>query len=335
MLAGLALVALVDVAWGTAFRSPDPFARFAARPQADRVFFLGDSLFRTAFDFPAIGRDAGLGYTPPFGAHVGHYTNFWYLYVTAGFRDVKPSLVVWGFRPTYANRPGFRKREFCGLDVLRDHWDTNYVAKTASAPLTPGERFEIALERSSWLLGQRDRAGAALARGMNASLCSWARRLGPAPACDALQGVGGARASVADLVQRFGSGGAATLADQRVVDAGAAFVTGERVTFDRSFVPDIAARLQARSIPQLVVIFKPVAYTKGSVPKEERDFVEAALRHFDERAIPSLNLVDDPRVQRRHFADGDHYNGEGRALMTALMAAKLRAVLAERTGRPD
>lgn len=327
-MAGLALLFLADRVFGVAFKRPDPFSHFSVRPQAGRVFFLGNSLFKTAFDFEAIGREAALGYTPPFDAHVGHYTNLWYLYATAGFQDVKPSLVVWGFRPTYANRPAFRKRQFGDLDLFRDHWDANYLAKTASGRRSLAERAEIRLGSLMSLYGQRTEARAGLTHAINRGLCSVARRMGRAPICSQLEGASNGRASVADLVQRFSSGGAIRFAEQQMVDAGEAFVTGDKVGFDRSFVPDIAARLTEKGIPQLVVMFKPVSYTTRPVPDEDREFVDDAVRYFALHDIPVLNLVDDPRVQRRHFAEGDHYNGEGRALMTALMSDKLREVTA-------
>ena len=328
VIAGLALLALVDGVWGTVFPRPDPFASWV-RPEADKVFFLGNSLFKTAFDLPAMGRDAGLGYTPPFDAHIGHYTNLWYLYATAGFRQVKPALVVWGFRPTYANRPAFRKRESCDVDLLRDYWDANYLAKTSSASLTAAERFTLALGSASSLFGQHERIRSRVTRAINQAVCSGARVLGSATLCGQLQGVSKGRATVADLVQRFGSRGAVTLSEQQVVDGGRSFITGDTVTFDRSFVPDIAAKLSAQGIPQLVVIFKPGAYTRGAVASaEERRFVEDAVRYFNDHDIPSLNFVNDSRVQRQHYAEGDHYNDEGRALLTGIMSDQLRSMLA-------
>lgn len=328
VIAGLALVILVDAACGIAFRLPDPFARFAVRPEAGKVFFLGNSMFKTAFDYEVIGQEAGLGYRPPFDAHIGHYTSLWYLYVTAGFRDVQPALVVWGFRPTYANRPAFRKREPCDVDLFRDYWDANYLAKTRSAGLSPGERFKIGLESISFLFGQRERIRARVTREINSVIHSVAGRGGHAAAGVPLQSVVDGRVSVADLVQRFGSRGAVTFGEQKVVDAGKGFITGQKADFARSFVPDIVARLAARGIPQMVVIFKPAAYTQGAVPAEDRVFVADAVQYFREHGIPYLDFVDDERVQRRHFAEGDHYNEEGRALLTAIMSEKLRTVLA-------
>ncbi len=325
---GLLLVVAVDLACAFALRSHDPFARFSVHPQAQRVFFLGNSMFKTAYDFDAIGTLAGLGYTPPFDAHVGHYTSFWYLYARAGFTKIKPSLVVWGFRPTYASLPAFRKREPCDVDLLRDYWDSNYLAKTGSADLNFGERLTIELEAHSFLFGQRERLRRVLSRLLTAAtgmLFEHGDSTSGAVIAPLLDGT----VSVADLVQRYGSGGALAFGEQKVVDAGKNFITGTRADFAHSFVPDIVDVLRAQQLKQLVVIFKPVAYLDAPIPPADRAFIDASLQYFAARGIAVLNLVDEPRITRQHYADGDHYNAAGRELMTALMAEKLKTVLAQ------
>ena len=321
---GLLLVVVIDLACALAFRAHDPFARFSVHPQAQRVFFLGNSMFKTAYDFDTIGTLAGLGYTPPFDAHVGHYTNLWYLYARAGFAKVKPSLVVWGFRPTYATLPAFRKREPCDVDLLRDYWDANYLAKTGSADLSFAERLTITLETHSFLFGERERLRRVLSR-MLTTVTGMLFDPGGAVIAPLLDGT----ASVADLVQRYGSGGTLAFGEQKVVDSGTSFITGARADFGHSLVPDIVDALHRQQLAQLVVIFKPAAYLDAPMPPADRAFVDASLHYLAARGIAVLNLVDEPRITRQHYADGDHYNAAGRELMTALMAEKLRTVLAQ------
>lgn len=327
VLVGLFIFMLVDVCCGFAFGLPNPISRFTIQPENGKVFFLGNSMFRTGFDYSAVGKLAGLGYRPPFDYHSGHYTNFWYLYVTAGFADVKPSLVVWGFRPTYANLPAFRKREPCDVDLFREYWDDNYFAKTRSAELSFAERFKIRLEGASFFFGQRERIRARVTRSINVLIRALGGRGNAAGQGIPIDAVVDGRVTVADLVQRFGSGGAVAFGEQKMVDAGKSFITGERAGFAGSFIPDIVDRLEAKGIRQLVVIFKPVSYTDGPVPTADREFVDATLRYLEERNIPYLDFVDDDRILKRHYADGDHYNQEGRDLLTRLMSAKLREVL--------
>ena len=318
---------LADMCCGFAFSLSDPFSHFPVKPESGKVFFLGNSVFKTAFDYAAIGEQTGLGYTPPFDAHVGHYTSLWYLYVSAGFTDVKPVLVVWGFRPTYATLPAFRKREPCDVDLFRQYWDENYLAKTRSAQLSLAERFKIRLESASLFFGQRDRIRTAVTRGINVLVRILAGRDTASAQGIPIDAVVDGRVTVADLVQRFGSGGALAFTEQKVVDAGKSFITGERADFAGSFIPDIVDRLQAKGIRQLVVIFKPVAYTEGPVPPADREFVDVTLRYLQGRNIPYLDFVDDDRIQKQLYAEGDHYNAEGRELLTRLMSEKLREVM--------
>lgn len=81
--------------------------------------------------------------------------------------------------------------------------------------------------------------------------------------------------------------------------------------FVEGFTPLIAETLAAAGEPIAV---------------EER-FVTDAVRALEDAGIPYVDLYHDSKLAREHFAAGDHYNMEGRGVVTDIVAETLVALL--------
>ena len=112
------------------------------------------------------------------------------------------------------------------------------------------------------------------------------------------------------------------LAEERVGDGVGDFVTGERADFADGFVPITAELIADAGIDQLVIIWKPRNVADGNPTETDDMFVAHALAWFDDAGIPVLDIYGDDRITIDYYASGDHFNPEGRELVTHLTAVR-------------
>jgi hypothetical protein len=331
-LAALLVVAADRVvAWTNDDAVAADFAdRLFVQPSEDGVYLLGNSMFKTGVD-PERLEDMLGGTTPvDFEYHNGHYSNLWYLIARTalGQTEHDPRVVVWGFRPYYAMRPAFRQNGPTDNDLFAIEdplYERLEGGETFTEPPTVSSaRFRAQLASSSGLYQQRE--------DVQAHVADTAVRVG----VDVLDlvGVGYAeslRASVvegdrtlADEIVRLGTGGETVLTEELVVDGVGDFIVGPVRPFADTYIPATAEAITDAGLDQVVVIWRPVIAADGSPAPEEDAFVADALAWFESQGIPVLDLYNDERVERRFFASGDHYNEEGRELITGVLARFLR-----------
>lgn len=319
----------IDVGFG--WLRPQPSTRVEAlkvKPSADRVYLLGNSIFKTGISVRDLEAHLGGSVGVDFEEHVGHYTNLWYLMVKNALvsADPKPRLLVWGFRPTYANRPGFRQRKVCDIERFHGLDEDLYEHMTSDANAEGAARWRGWLSTNSNLYPRRveirERLFSVL---QNRMLYLLNRLAGPAAVyieADLTSGF-----TLSEVIKRQVERGSYRMAEEALVDRGKEFVVGPTVPFAKSFVPVIAEMIKQAGIPQLVLIFKPASELTGEPDAEIRSFTRDAVAYFESSGIASVNFLDEPRIQLSHYAAGDHYNEDGRQLMTLLLAEAISSPL--------
>jgi hypothetical protein len=325
----LLAVALLDLL--LAARQPESSTREEAlkvRPAADRIYLLGNSIFKTGIDVEGLEARLGPGHGVDLEAHEGHYTSFWYLAVKNAIAPVQPHprLLVWGFRPTYALLPSFRTRRACDIERFLGPDEKVYDRIVSERRDRLASPASIWLTEHSHLYAKRMELQQRLHRTLRGWGLASLYYLGAESAIPL--GIELARGrELGDLIDRRLSAGEQVLPEEGIVDAGEKFVTGRTAPFEESFVPHIAELIERAGIPQLVVVFKPVAELEGGMGPEARGFAEAATRWFERRGIPHLSFVGDTEIRREHFASGDHYNAAGRRVVTGRVAEALQGLL--------
>ncbi len=328
-VAAIALAAAIDLTI-VALRPADEHRIDALKvqPHEGRVYLLGNSMFKTGIDRDALETGlrvgAGEGTAVDFEEHVGHYTNLWYLIVKNALLEHTevPKRVVWGFRPTYAFRPAFRQKRTCDIERFVSPSETFYDHLVSSANAGGAGRWRSWLAQHSGLYPRRDTIRDRVFEPFErfALEVLWIMGGPEAPVMEADLDTG---TSLSELVHKRLHRDPNRVAEESYIDAGAGFVLGEVVPFEQSFVPKIADMLRDRGIPQLVMLFKPVAVTEEGIDERAAQFADTAVRYFEKHDIPHLDMVKDPDLQRHHYASGDHYNAEGRALVTSKLAEAL------------
>lgn len=264
------------------------------------------------------GERARLGY------YDGHYTSMWY----AAFRNslipsgIKPKVVVWGFRPTYAVFPAFRKNGPTQLDKVFDSDDKVFldILARAESGVSTKAAFERGMQFSFWEWLQsvapitREREG--LSAAINASFSRWIASIFSPNNENAQYLLDTPSAKISDLIVSFATGGEVRRADALVVDNGERFVVGNAMAFNQSFVPLTASLLRQNDIPQLVVIFKPVAVFGEGMPPEPQAYYEDAIAYLKSNDIPYIDFIADPALTEDLYAKGDHFTAEGMAYVT-------------------
>lgn len=306
-------------------------------PPADgEIYFIGNSMFGTGLDMEQVKR-ALPGENATFGYYNGAYTNMWYAAIRNGLvpSGVRPKVVVWGFRPTYANLPAFRQNKPMDLEKFIDSDDKIFesILQNAGDPAYPagGEPAAPLSANDGSILGwmnenlpvmqRRTALRDALTKSM-AHLSARAFAGGSPAARDFL--APDSQLKVSDLIVAFATGGDVRRADALVVDNGEQFIKGREVSFDDSFAPRIAAELDRARIPQLVVIFKPVSVFGAGMPPGAQAYYEEAVAYFEAQRIPYLDLVADDALTQELYAKGDHYTAEGMTYVTGRIIEKLR-----------
>ncbi|MBW2274163.1 MAG: hypothetical protein JRG96_12895 [Deltaproteobacteria bacterium] len=330
----LLAIALLDLALSA--HQPEATTREQAlkvRPSQGRIYLLGNSIFKTGIDVESLEARLDPATGVDFEAHEGHYSSFWYLVVKNAIAPVKPHprLLVWGFRPTYALLPSFRTRRACDIERFLGPDEEVYERLASESGDRLANPASIWLTEHSYFYSKRTE----LQRRLHRTLRGWGLAslyyLGDESAI--ALGVELARGrELGDLVHRRLAAGPLALREEGIVDAGEKFVSGPAAPFDQSFVPHIAELIEAAGIPQLVLVFKPVAQLEGGMSPEARDFAEAATRYLENRGIPHVDFVEDPELRLEHYASGDHFNAAGRRIITRRVAEALQGLLAAEGG---
>lgn len=332
---GVGLLSLLPVELGARMLkeddTTDSFAEHLLEPPAaEGVWLLGNSIFKTGVDPDQL--EAALDGPPvAFEYHGGHYTSLWYLIATNAIPDLvdAPGIVVWGFRPAFASLPAFRQNVVNDTELFLAPDDPIYqelalgIDTAEENPLddAAGSVREAVSETGLYQL--RGRAATNLLDStieLGASIADYVRAQGG----DLVRReVVDGDAALLDVLNNAVTGGEVQLAEERVVDGVGDFIEGDRTDLAGSFVPIIAERLAAQGLDQLVIIWPPVTVAEGRPDPVQDAFVDDALELFAATGIPVLDLYHDPRITLDFYASGDHFNAEGRGVVTEIVAARL------------
>lgn len=320
-------VLVVDLVVRRASVGTDFVERLNTPPEEDAVFVVGNSMFQTGIDMDLLSRQ--LGTDVAFDYHNGHYSSLWYLISDLAVPqfESEPELIVWGFRPFYAADPAFRQNRPTDNDLF-EPGDLLYQRLTTvddPPEQTFGARTAEALGDRSALFAARDDvqdrvSGFVADIGVDVLA---AVRPGATEGFRSEYEAG--ELTIADEFLREVTGGDVQRTEELVVDGVGDFVRGPRTGFADGFIPATALRLEEQDIDQLVVIWRPVAAANGSEIPEQEAFVDEAIAWFEDQGIPYLDLFSDERIDESLFASGDHYNQDGRLLITSIVADRIDA----------
>ncbi len=324
----LALFLVLDAAMRREQSSMLPLLPHA--PSADEVMIMGNSMFKTGIDFQQLAQQLPDGTRVRFNYFNGYYTNLWYL-ITKNALSVaaeKPRLLVWGFRPTYAIEPAFMVDRVGYVDQFLKPSEPEYDNIVQARETSWQERASLFLT---------DFSGSYAARNdLQSGLTAYTRRLGASLLYSADQNIDALKirgtVPTSDLIVQASTQGRVQMTEELVADVDVGqrrFVRGERVSFERSFLPLISDMLQQQEIPQLVVIHKPVSTINEGLQSDVLQFTEAAVAYFERQQIPYLDLIAIDDIGRDDYGSGDHYNAEGRAKVTRELAGAISRVLQE------
>jgi hypothetical protein len=308
--------------WG---RDNSAIELLRVRPSPDRVYVLGNSIMKTAFDLERAEEEFGGGIDAEI--HFGHFTNLWYLLVKNAIVPAPPHprLIVWGFLPNKARRPAIRMR-------LRDHTDlarrdNEYeFDRIASGALNNSRRRPMQwLVEHSLIFSGRAVIADRLPMWLDTAGVASLQFVGYPSSDLPREKLGGGSALTDLLVRRLGAG-ELVMPEERI--AGIGWIQTEERPFANTFVPRIAERIKAAGIPQLVVMFRSSAFKVSKRDRQaDREYVSEAIRYFEERGIPFLDFVNSSTMDRRYFAAGSHINETGRKVLTPLLVRQLRVIL--------
>ncbi len=297
-------------------------------PPNDDVFIMGNSMFHTGVDMVQLAdltqRDVAFSY------HNGHYSSLWYLLSTNVLPDAEtdPQLVVWGFRPAFAERPAFRQNRTNDNDLF-EPGDNVYRS------LTLGSGDVVEWWELDTRLGDtvRDDSRMFSARpDLTDELSSTTATLGidlielarADATADFRERLDAGSTSVTDEILRIATGGEIERAEERVVDTEGDFIRGPSATFADSFIPQTAEQIADLGLNQLVVIWKPVSTINETVTDTELAFRNDARAWLTDNDIDFIDFFDDPGITPSMFAAGDHYNADGRDYITQQLADAIR-----------
>lgn len=302
-------------------------------PAENGVWILGNSIFKTGVD--PDGLELLLDGPPVrFEYHGGHYTSLWYLIATNALPEVteQPDLVVWGFRPAFAALPAYRQNVVNSTELFLVEGDETYerLATGVAAPIrNPLDQIASTLddqiaeigiwqardEAANWLADASLNLGVAMADIVGADAAAQVRS-------EVIEG----DLSVLDLLNQVTTSGEIELAEERIIDGVGDFISGDTATYARSFIPVIAERIDELDLRQLVIIWPTRLRALGDPTDQDDAFVADAVADLEARGIEVLDLYNDQRfLGIGYFAEGDHFNVEGRDLVTAILAGELKA----------
>lgn len=317
------IIAITEIALRLFLPSQALWLELDFPPDENRTLIIGNSMFKTGVDPEQFEKVTGQ--PADFNYFDGYYTNLWYLIMKNAISPAEehPKALIWGFRPNYAIIPAFRQRKAGHIERFRLADEPQFEAISASTELPWSERVDVVLSRFR-LYSLR---GEARTYVLSTSKDFAVQVLGYFDA-DYRQPATISRtqsSSVGDLLLAAVTRDQVQMTEELVADVANAqdnrFITGERVTFDQSFIPHIAEIIEAAGIPQLVVVFKPVTEIEESTPEDVVAFKDQALEYFLKNRIPVANVFDDLALDVSDYGRGDHYNGSGRAKVTDFVAS--------------
>lgn len=321
-------VVLVELVVRRASVGTDFVERLNTPPEDGAMFVVGNSMFQTGIDMDLLGRE--LGSEVAFDYHNGHYSSLWYLISDLAVPqfDVEPDLVVWGFRPFYAADPAFRQNRPTDNDLF-EPGDLLYQRLTTvddPPAQTFGARTAEELSDRSALLAARD--------DIQERVSTYVADLGvdvlaavrPGETEGFREEYAAGELTIADEFLREVTGGDVQRTEELVVDGVGDFVRGPQTGFGDGFIPETARRFDDEGLEQLVIIWRPVAAADGSEIPDQEEYVRDAIEWFEAQGIPYLDLFSDERISESFYASGDHYNQEGRLLITSIVADRVRAL---------
>ena len=297
------------------------------QPREDGIYLLGNSMFKTGIDTQMLS-DLLPDELIDFEYHNGHYTNLWYLIAKSALGETEetPAVIVWGYRARYALDPAFRQNRTNATDLFAID-DPIYNTLSAGGSFPEGEKgVHSWLDESSVFYGNRD--------SISNKIKEYQTRLGlnfldtfnlGAPASLKVALLDNGR-SIADEILRSVTKGEVNLTEETVVDAVGDFISGPFKQFSEGYIPRTAEAIEDLGIPQVVIIWRPVARVNGELSNAEIEFVEDSLEYFSSNSIPVLNLFDDENISIDFFDSGDHYNAEGREYITRRLSDFLKSL---------
>jgi hypothetical protein len=296
--------------------------RLAVPPVEGGVYLLGNSMFKTGVDVEAM--QAGIPERDVrFNYYDGHYTSLWYLIAEGalGPSEQRPEIIVWGFRPRYAALPAFRQNRPNSTELFVFD-DLAYERLTGEAAVTPVIDAQSFLDGWSGVYGHRSETQNAVSR--------TTEQLGLNALDAAGRDTAGLRerlidgdSSIADEIVSAATGGEVQLTEEQVVDGVGDFITGAILPFDDGFIPLTAESFAESGYAQLVVIWRPVNAAEGNPDPAEDQFVADAIEYFEANGIPYVDFYHDERIGASMYGKGDHYNAEGRALITDTLTTRV------------
>ncbi|MEM9035814.1 MAG: hypothetical protein AAGD18_14560 [Actinomycetota bacterium] len=312
--------------------------RLLEPPAGDGVWVVGNSIFKTGVEPTSladlIDRDVAFEY------HGGHYTSLWYLIAENALPqlDEQPDVIVWGFRPRYAELPAFRQNRPNSTEEFEVEGDRTYdeLATGLEGPDNPFDQLATDLDDqflSTALASHRTDATTTVNDASLRASLEVLDVLGLGVADLLRTDVVDGDRSLLDVMNRIVTGGEVELAEERVVDGVGDFIEGEPTRFVDGFVPRTAEAIADSGADQLVVIWRPRNMAEGVPYEAEERFVADALEWFADRDIPVLDVYHDERLDISLYGEGDHFNPEGRALVTEIVAERL-AELGHGTSSP-
>lgn len=329
VVTALALVLVADRLLredGEPTASVDFADRLTVQPSDDGVYLLGNSMFKTGIDPSLLASDMGDITPVDFEYHNGHYTNLWYLISKSalGQTDEQPRVVVWGFRPRYAADPAFRQNTENATDLFTfedELFDSLSAGQDFSNPDTlSSENVKDELEARSGIYARRESARARLndeSLELGVDVLDW---LGVGFADSLRTDVIDGDRSLADEIVRLVTDGEVVLTEELVVDDSGDFIIGPAVAFENGFLPATAEAIEDADLQQMVIIWRPVHAASDTPAPEEDLFVADAIRWLEDNGIPYLDLYHDDRIGPALYGAGDHYNEDGRRLITGIVA---------------
>lgn len=298
----------------------------------DNILAIGNSMFKTGIDFDVLNQMMPTKEHIDFEYHNGYYSNLWYLIFKNAILPANehPKMIVWGFRPTYAVRPSFRQRKIGDIEKFYDGEDKYYEARITQTKMLDNDLCLVWLQNNSFFCGYRGSIKVKISQFLNTASVNFLKVFSSWQEDKKLENaLLSGNISVSDLLVRRLTRGRFKTVEEKTVDAGKRFIKGEEVLFNESFIPDIASMISKADIPQLVLIFKPVTYLQHTMKLEHLKFTDDAKKYFKEHSIPYIDFLNDERIVLKYYAKGDHYNEEGRQLITQIISEKLNQLLGD------
>jgi hypothetical protein len=333
LILSVSLILILDAVFSYSFVSRFSLVnKLNMPPNSHHLYFLGNSMFKTGIDFELLNNNLlPEGEHADFEYHNGQYTNLWYLLIKNAIvpSSEHPKILVWGFRPTYANEPAFRQNKIGPIEEFCLGNDSFYESMISQQDFSQKDKFTLWLANNSFLFGNREDIKRKISSFINNIGVSFLKPLMSSERAAEIEDMFFTRKlTVSDFLVNQLSDGRYVMVEETVVDNGRKFIRGKKVKFDQSFIPIISSMISDAGIPQLVLIFKPAAYSKNELGKGPIKFAIDAEKYFKSKSIQYINFMKDDSISEDLYAKGDHYNTRGREHVTKAVSDKIKLMLA-------